>query len=293
MSGDDKIKITTTDGTGVSVLADGTVAIRFPNPAGGMTCDDPWMTAAETEAILTSGNAADYSLLQSEQIQFRDAVIAGLRERGWPEPHAGAEADGFMCGEMCWSSPEFPLVWFAVTEPGPSAGYETKDDNETGRIDFDEDAVPERVVEAIDRLRWVIGLRSGIIFPLPRDARDRPHSLMNTPSHDDCYCAWCSEKRSAVAFGISYPDYVTRRDAAIDKALLKLKHELTHETLAGGDPLPADARLEGGARSLFQNMVRRVGIDPDGPLVAMTPSKLAPGPDQPYMPTRWIGGGGE
>jgi hypothetical protein len=97
---------------------------------------------------------------------LRDQVIAGLRERGWPEPTSkwwpepsskwgGDISDAFV---LQWGKIEFPCVWWCPSKA--AAGYETGDDLETGRLDFDD--VPEvtasRIIEAIDRLRWVIGL---------------------------------------------------------------------------------------------------------------------------------------
>ena len=86
---------------------------------------------------------------------FRDAVIAGLRERGWPEPTAYASD-----ASAEWNDPAGidPYVIFDV------AGYVAIDygtgGSESGDIRFDADPAPsaERVVEAIDRLRWVVGL---------------------------------------------------------------------------------------------------------------------------------------
>ncbi len=84
-------------------------------------------------------------------LAFCEAVIAGLRARGWPE-HGLDDND-------C-------VVWRGIggsilldnDDPRPcGVNYDTAD-GEGGYLSFTAGVSPERVVEAIDRLRWVIGL---------------------------------------------------------------------------------------------------------------------------------------
>jgi hypothetical protein len=80
-------------------------------------------------------------------LAFRDAVIAGLRARGWPE-HGLDDRDNIVWrgadGVVCLRRDEV-IVTYEV-------------DAEHAAIVFEGGAVPERVTLAIDRLRWVIGL---------------------------------------------------------------------------------------------------------------------------------------
>lgn len=82
---------------------------------------------------------------------LRDAVITGLRELGWPEPH----------GKDC--SPNSPIFWqYGDAEVfwcprHREISFESEDRIENGEIELGE-ASASRIIEAIDRLRWVIGL---------------------------------------------------------------------------------------------------------------------------------------
>jgi hypothetical protein len=96
---------------------------------------------------------------------FRDAVIAGLRERGWPE-HGLDDND---C--VVWRGTEGGSVRFGRGEWGHVFEYGTADGSEGGRTSFADGVSPERVVEAIDRMRWVIGLPAleeggGVVVPV-------------------------------------------------------------------------------------------------------------------------------
>jgi hypothetical protein len=90
--------------------------------------------------------------------EFRDAVIAGLRDRGWPE-HGLDDND---C--VVWRGTEGGSVRFGRGEWGHVFEYGTADGSEGGRTSFAEGVSPERVVEAIDRLRWVIGLSARRVY---------------------------------------------------------------------------------------------------------------------------------
>ena len=81
--------------------------------------------------------------------EFRDAVIAGLRERGWPEARIHEED-----GCAYWARDELIIVWLkpAANRGEWDAGYCLED--ETADILIASQS-PSRVIEAIDRLRWV------------------------------------------------------------------------------------------------------------------------------------------
>jgi hypothetical protein len=94
-----------------------------------------------------------------------DAVIAGLRERGWPEPRFQPALDGeYMVPCRVWGE-RHPSVY--ITDEGMVCGYVTGDDQETAHIEFAEEVSAPRIIEAIDRLRWVIGLPPQGLLPLP------------------------------------------------------------------------------------------------------------------------------
>ncbi len=135
---------------------------------------------------------------ESEEIHFREDVIAGLRERGWPEPREQQPNGEFITSCLVWGSETYPQVW--LSQIGDCFGYEAADDQESGSGSFGDNTDAARAIEAIDRLRWVIGLPA------------------------------------------------SQEEGALPK-----------------------------------------GMDPDGRLVAMTPSKPQPTPERPYEPTRWIG----
>jgi hypothetical protein len=88
------------------------------------------------------------------EISFRDLVIAELGERGWPE----YGLDDNDC--VVWRGTEGGTVRFGRGEWGHVFEYGTADGSEGGRTSFADGVSPERVVESIDRVRWVIGLRS-------------------------------------------------------------------------------------------------------------------------------------
>ena len=88
--------------------------------------------------------------------EFRDVVIAGLRERGWPEPVEQGPNGEYSVPCQVWrgsgGDPSYPVVW--MTDDGIFCGYDA-DHQETCCIEFDEYVSVTRVIEAIDRLRWV------------------------------------------------------------------------------------------------------------------------------------------
>ena len=50
-----------------------------------------------------------------------DAVIAGLRERGWPEPRSQGRNGEFLVPCLVWGQGRYPVVWLA--ESGLVIGY--------------------------------------------------------------------------------------------------------------------------------------------------------------------------
>jgi hypothetical protein len=84
-------------------------------------------------------------------LSFRMRVIALLWARGWPEY-------GLDDGDCAVWRSIGGFVRIEGDEPYPCCvDYETAD-GETGSLTFGEAVSPERVVEAIDRLRWVFGV---------------------------------------------------------------------------------------------------------------------------------------
>lgn len=84
-------------------------------------------------------------------LSFRMRVIALLWGRGWPEY-------GLDDGDCAVWRSIGGFVRIEGDEPYPCCvDYETAD-GETGNLTFGEAVSLERVVEAVDRLRWVIGL---------------------------------------------------------------------------------------------------------------------------------------
>jgi hypothetical protein len=145
---------------------------------------------------------------------LRDAVIAGLRERGWPEPvdfaqnYTGTE----------WRNGDavvFCVVRDKCTEIDFVAELLSKD-SERGRIILSGIASATRIIAAIDRLRWVIGLpiyvrRNGTTFcGGPYDTLAEAQAAMakhvaarsvmpacsgcGEPSPDGEYCVPCRER---------------------------------------------------------------------------------------------------
>lgn len=182
---------------------------------------------------------------------LRDEVIAGLRERGWPEH--GFDDDG----DIVWRRADGGSIFFVPDESGTCVNYETADDAESGSLSFQEDVTPARIVEAIDRLRWVIGLDVVLGWDLACQVEHWSDCAVNgAPAYEIGPCD-CGGSRQT--------------------------------------PEPVQARVDAVWAPIIDRYMRllaRRGLlpDPDGPLVAMTPSKPAPKEDPPYVPTRWIGG---
>lgn len=80
-----------------------------------------------------------------------EAVIAGLRERGWPEPK-GIE------GSKLWRHGSASVLWnYSANADNLNLLYHAADQREAGSIFFQDADIPN-LIETIDRLRWVIGL---------------------------------------------------------------------------------------------------------------------------------------
>ncbi|HLX18441.1 MAG TPA: hypothetical protein VKS24_24910 [Bradyrhizobium sp.] len=92
---------------------------------------------------------------RTQMEQLRAAVLTGLRERGWPEPRLREPNGEHLDPWHVWGDDK-PSVW--MTDCCSSSGYTTADGYESGWTEFDECVDAQRIVEAIDRLRWVIGL---------------------------------------------------------------------------------------------------------------------------------------
>jgi hypothetical protein len=108
---------------------------------------------------------------------FRDAVIAGLRERGWPEP---SENSSLTC--PMWQSVEYgPPVVECELQDAPDnilISFEASD-RWVGEMTLGAGMAAPEIVEAIDRLRWVIGLPPLVApikkpEPARRGTRGRP-----------------------------------------------------------------------------------------------------------------------
>ncbi len=127
--------------------ADGTALNSMAHPVTAPLDDDADLAATAVETVEGPDIAP---------AAFRGAVIAGLRERGWPEPRSQGRNGEFLVPCLVWGQGRYPVVWLA--ESGLVIGYETPDDQESAHIEFDEGVLSARVIEAIDRLRWVIGL---------------------------------------------------------------------------------------------------------------------------------------
>jgi hypothetical protein len=110
----------------------------------------------------------DYGMLSEideDVAARRDAVIAGLKALGWPEPTISYE--------VRWGGPiggDYPEVRF--DPDSQQITYEAVDDKESGSIYFDVDIPVERIVAAIDRLRWVLDAERAVDDPILSATRD-------------------------------------------------------------------------------------------------------------------------
>lgn len=215
---DDDVTVMMPDGTGITITADGSVAMAIGDGVGLPSMEHP------PGSILAAELAQE-----SEVIHFCEDVIARLQERGWPEPCVRAE----MTHVTVWGFSD-GRPWVALNGKTQDIDYTTADGVETGTIYFEKE-FPDvsRVVDAIDRLRWVIGLSC----PEPQMQffdRDGKDSSVVTPG------GWFKPIPDFKAVGFS------------------------------------------------ADWSRLCGVDPDGPLVAMKPSKADSAQERPYEPTRWI-----
>jgi hypothetical protein len=207
--------------------------------------------------------------------ELRDEVIAGLRERGWPEPEIVPDV-----GSAWWPSAnpgKRPWVTF-FPRWGPyihQVGYGL--DGEGGHIDVLADA--SRIIEAIDRLRWVIGL------PPQRMSRADFYKLpfwtggetWNVPAGTPRRQFLLTDAETGlVPLTPSKPEPDGRRPGRS-----VLIYDKTHRTIRRVTPL---GEMDGAqAGQTFAAQVR----DTDAGLVPMTPSKPEPKADPPYEPNRW------
>lgn len=180
------------------------------------------------------------------------AVMSGLRERGWPEPLVTDNA----------------VIWGAL-DAGHVALSNARiyyngaaDQAEHGEIDISDPSGENagRYIEAIDRLRWVIGLpdmAEGRWRHVTKIVCSDPNQ--NDPAPDVFKMIAASNQ----ADHTGHADTLRRRSAIVDWC----------------------KESDRSRRA----MIRAAGEDPDGPLVALKPSKPLPREERPYVPTRWIG----
>jgi hypothetical protein len=213
----------------------------------------PGVLAGDFSEEVDVGRQEGAQTARLDDAAFRDAVVAGLRERGWPEPGVGLEEAGYRCAEVVWGDQSHPSVWFSWWRGDYCAGWEAGDDRESGRITFDDEGLsPARVVEAIDRLRWVLGLPDRNVIRL--------------------LSVELARARAELA----------RALAAADQALRVAQPASERSGLA------EDPGRNFDRKGWLEGLVARMdALDPDGPLVPL-PVKAVPA-ERPYEPDRWLG----
>lgn len=252
---------------------------------------------------------------------FRDSVIAGLRERGWPEPREQSPNGEFLSACFVWGSEAYPQVWLAKI--CDSFGYEAGDDQESGSAGFGDNTDAARIVEAIDRLRWVIGMPSDAEV----DKMVRPPMGWHTALPQGHWLQINREIKPLPAPEPPLMETLEEVNRRIAKAFGLISDDAARRGLMVGEPLtPGAIRVAGTVDDPYAltsreivdaalNRITRFSVeltdsvfsgkpsdaairiagaveDNQAGLVPLPPSKPAPKADPPYVPTRWIGDDG-
>ena len=87
--------------------------------------------------------------------EFRDAVIAGLRERGWPQPQIDGKVPVW-AGDLPLLG-ACPVIYVLFGRNKIHARWKVPDGSKgVSHVPFgDVEKAIEKAIEAIDRLRWV------------------------------------------------------------------------------------------------------------------------------------------
>jgi hypothetical protein len=224
---------------------------------------------AERAAPLTPEQEAEIALRH----QVRDEVALLMLARGWPQ----AEIDKTDPAILLWHANGAEVSCdFKIGQ----IEYDTEDDNpqsETGTIELNGATSNERIIAALDRLRWVLGLAEhdaewlsmGFINPMaPQCVRPdikgaRPPELV--------LADW--------RYGMSPAVVLTPKSEIARKELPDWDYYTKLQGHSGVDPGPAEieraARLHGRLS------------DDEAVMVAMTPAKPAPKEDPPFVPRKW------
>lgn len=196
-------------------------------------------------------------------------IVDGLRSRGWPEPKMTDIA-------VMWGSADAGHVALSRARIYYNGGA---DQVEHGEIDISDPAGQNdaRYIEAIDRLRWVIGLADAAALTVADPAG---FDAMRNEIYDDV--VWKEGQFAAnVPVRIIIPSW-RRIDSAQEKC------DNCGESAHG--ILPCDGfASEGHQMAARAAMIRAAGEDPDGPLIPLTPTKPDPTETTLYVPIRWIG----
>jgi hypothetical protein len=243
-------------------------------------------------------------------------VIAGLRERGWPTPREQNPNGEFLTTCLVWGADAYPQVWLAKL--CDTFGYEAADDQESGSASFGDNADAARVIEAIDRLRWVIGLPPQGLFPLPYKLPDdlkraledvtgisvrhisaepgsaemRAPRLLVFPSPCDQTAPehLLSERDGRLICSCHLPRKSLLLDTMIGEQAIGLGETFTAGCgpIVVDVPLVADAFATGIFNPVGGSEKRREADERAG----YVPLPVKPQREErPYIPTKWIGGG--